>query len=406
MKNITKYLWYTFLAIIVLIGIYSFYLQTTEGHYLTGTSKYVPWGIYIAAFAFFVGASAGATLIGFFIYAFKMDGYKPLAIRAILVGIVSLSAAIFLVMADVGQPLRMFKIPWILSNSSSMFFISSLSYYLFMIVLLAELYFGIKELRGKANKKEKMILKWLAILAVPYALLIVHMVTGFIFGVIKSREYWNTSLLPLHFIVAALASGMAIMILVSIFSEKIRRTKPVLDTKTFNHTGLMLMVFVLITLLFDLSDAVVLQYSDKPEGMEAWRILTSEHAGLFIINVSFLIIAFLVLIFRKGRRKTGLGVASILTLVAIAAYRYNLVIVPQKVPLLPGINDIEYLPTVVEISVIAGIIALVILVYSLATKILPMVSNGAVSKSTETIDEPITGSHVPEDVVSLDTSNN
>ena len=100
MINLKQKIWYGLLSIIFLIGIYSFYIQTTEGHQVTGISKEVPWGIYIAAFAFFVGASAGATIIGFLIHAFGRNDYKALGVRSIIIGILSLSAAIFFIIAD------------------------------------------------------------------------------------------------------------------------------------------------------------------------------------------------------------------------------------------------------------------------------------------------------------------
>lgn len=366
-------LWYGLMSVIVLIGIYSFYMQTTEGHHLTGASIDVPWGIYIAAFAFFVGASAGATLIGFLIHAFGRNDYKPLGIRAIIVGIISLVGAVLFVMADVGQPLRMLKIPWLLNNFSSMFFISSTSYYLFMVLLFVELYYVVKVVRQKASEKEKKITKWLAILAVPYALLVVHMVTGFIFGVIKTREYWNTSLLPMHFIIAALTTGTAIMILATVFSSRlVHREKPLISSKTLNHMGLLLASFVAITVLFDISDIIVLKYSDKPDGIEAWNILTEQHAPLLLVNMLCLPGALLIVVFKKGRTANWLGFASLLVLVSIAAYRYNLVIVPQKVALLPGLQEIHYSPTGIEISITIGIVAFVMLMYWAVLKVPPI----------------------------------
>jgi molybdopterin-containing oxidoreductase family membrane subunit len=371
--KLREYLWYGFLVIIVIIGIYNFYLQTKEGHHLTGVSKDVPWGIYIAAFIFFVGASAGATLIGFLIHAFGRNDYKPLGIRAIVMGIVSLVAAILFIMVDVGQPLRMLKVPWLLHNPTSMFFISSTSYYLFMVLLFTELYYALKIVRQKASEKEKKIAKWLAILAVPYALLIVHMVTGFIFGVIKTREYWNTSLLPMHFIIAALTTGIAIMILSAIFSSRlVHRVKPLISRNTLNHMGLLLASFAAITLLFDLSDMIVLKYSDKPDGIDAWNILTEQHTVLFLINVLCLATALFILVFKRARTANWLILSSLLVLVSIGAYRYNLVIVPQKVPLLPGLPEIQYFPNIIEFSITVGIVAFVMLLYWATLKVKPI----------------------------------
>jgi molybdopterin-containing oxidoreductase family membrane subunit len=370
MKNLKFKIWHLILGIFVAIGIYAIYVQQVQGHHITGISKEVPWGIYIAAFAFFVGISAGATIIGLLIYGFKMNEFKSIGIRAILVGIVTLLGAIIFILMDIVMPLRAFKIPWVLNNPGSMFFISSVSYYLFMVILLTELYFGIKVLKGNATTREINIAKWLAILAVPYALLIVHMVTGFIFGVIKTREYWNTSLLPLHFIIAALASGTAIIILMVLISSYTHRLKILLSEKALRFLGILLLNFIGITILFDFADVVVLKYSEHPEGLEAWNILTSGHLSIFMVNVIGLIVAFVLLLFKKT--KLLLGIASALILISVGAYRYNLVIVPQKVPIIPGIENIQYSPTIYEIMICLGVVCLSTLIYSVLTKIIPL----------------------------------
>jgi molybdopterin-containing oxidoreductase family membrane subunit len=331
----------------------------------------VPWGIYISAFAFFVGASAGATMVGLMIHAFERDDYKPIGTRAILISLLCIFAATLFIMADVGNPLRTLKVPWILRNPNSLFLLSSTSYYIFMALLLAELYYAIKIIRGKAGDKDKKIAKWLGIIAVPYALWVVHAFTGSIFGVIKSREYWNTPLVPAHFVSSALATGVAIVILVTILTSKITK-RELVDRETLDHMGKLLAFFLVVTIFFDFFDSLVLSYSEIPEGIEAWRLLTGKYAPLFVLTIGGMFVALLILLFKQGRTIKGLSVASSLTLVAIAAYRYNLVIVGQLVPLLPGIPEIHYSPTGIEISVTVGIVALVMLLYTVLTKVLPM----------------------------------
>jgi molybdopterin-containing oxidoreductase family membrane subunit len=385
MKNLKFMMWHLLLGILIAIGVYAVYMQEVQGHHITGISKEVPWGIYIAAFAFFVGISAGATIIGLLIYGFNKTEFKPIGIRAILVGIVSLLGAMIFIMMDLGMPFRALKIPWLLHNTSSMFFISSTSYYLFMIILLAELYLGLKILKGSATHRDKRLAKWIGILVVPYALLVVHMVTGFIFGVIKTREYWNTSLLPLHFIMSALASGTAIILLMVIISTYTHKFEKILGKGALSYLGFLLFNFIGITMLFDLADIVVLKYSEHPEGLEAWNILTTEHLDIFLINVLGLVLAFLILWFGNRKNKMVLGIASLLLLLSVAAYRYNLVIVPQEVPILDGIDRIQYVPTIFEIMICFGVISFVMLVYSIATKVLPIDATKIYQVPTDTV---------------------
>ena len=185
-----------------------------HGHGISGLSDMVPWGIYISGLAFFIGTSAGATMIGLQIHAFGKHEYHPIATRAIILALISIISAMNCVMLDVGNPFRAMKIPFLLNNPTSMFVISSTSYMGFMTILGLELYFSVKLTLGKPSDWERKMLKFMAVLAVPYALVVVHAFTGAIFGIVKAREMWNTPLIPVHFITSALASGFALVLLV------------------------------------------------------------------------------------------------------------------------------------------------------------------------------------------------
>ena len=90
----------------------------------------------------------------------------------------------------------------------------------------------------------------------------------------------------------------------------------------------------------------------------------------------------LILLFKRGRTIKGLSIASCLTVIAIIAYRIDLIVVAQIPPLFPGIGEIYYIPTVPEMAVVAGLIALALFLYLVLTKVLPM---------EETVSEPGAG---------------
>jgi len=365
---------YVFVGILIIVITWAFinYAQIfITGHGMSGLSDVVPWGLYISFLAFFIGASAGATIIGLLIYGFRQDDYKPMGTRAILLALVCIFGATQFVMADVGVPWRALKVPFLLRNVTSMFFISSTSYFIFMALLSAELYYAIKVTFGIGGEKAKKMAKWLGILAVPFALFVVHTFTGTIFGVVKAREFWNTPLLPIHFITSALASGFAIVILIAIITSKLKK-REIVSQKTFNHMGLLLGAFLTATLFLDLTDYLIVLYSGTAEGMETWHILSERYAPLLSLNIIGMIIAIIILMFKKGRTVPGLFISSLLTIVAIMAYRINLISVGQLVPLYPEMGTLHYVPSVPEISVALGIVALMVLLYMIFAKILPM----------------------------------
>jgi molybdopterin-containing oxidoreductase family membrane subunit len=383
MKETSK-AFYAFLILLLIIAVWGGYnwvlIMFVKGVGITGSSDLVPWGVYIVGFVFFVGASAGASIIGLMIYGFGREDYKPLGTRAILVGFLSLMTAVLFLLSDIGNPFRATLLPAVLRNPTSALVYTSITYVGFAALMLGELYYAVKFTRsgGVASAMEEKIAKVLAILALLFALMVVHAPHGALFAFVKAREMWNTPLLPPHFVVVALATGTAIMILVAIITSKINK-RELVGLETLNHMGVLLALFLTVTLFLDFFDYLVMIYVGKPAGIEIWHLLTGRFAPLFIINTAGLFAAMLILVFKRGRTIKGLSIASSLTLIAIIAYRVDLIIVAQIPPLFPGIGEIYYIPTVPEMAVVAGLIALALFLYLVLTKVLPM---------EETVSEP------------------
>jgi Ni/Fe-hydrogenase subunit HybB-like protein len=369
------YVWIGILALLVAQGLASFARQEIEGHQVTGLADTTPWGLYIVGFVFFVGASAGSTVVGLMVHAFGRRDYERLATRAILVGLLSLAAAVTFITVDVGRTERMFLLPWYWHNPTSMFVYTSITYYLFALILLGELYYTVKLTRGSASLWDRRAAKWLAIFAVPFALGVVHAPHGALFAVVKARAFWNNPLLPPHFAVVALVSGTALMALVAIATSRLKK-RSLVGSGTLGHIAALLAFFILLAGFFDFFDWIVFAYSDKAEGVQAWNILFGSNMALSVVHVAGYFVAFVLLLYVLVRRRDwlvpALTAASAITLVAVAAYRYNLVTVGQAVPLLPFVPRDHYWPSWTEISVATGIVAMVALAYSTLTRLLPM----------------------------------
>jgi Ni/Fe-hydrogenase subunit HybB-like protein len=76
--------------------------------------------------------------------------------------------------------------------------------------------------------------------------------------------------------------------------------------------------------------------------------------------------------FKKYRTPRGLLYATTITIIAIAAYRINLISIGQLVPLYPELGEIQYVPNIHEIAPFIGLVAILMLVYAVLTKVLPL----------------------------------
>ncbi len=52
------------LMVFIGIGFLTYLYQFNHGMYITGLSRDVPWGLYIAQFTFLVGVAASAVMVG------------------------------------------------------------------------------------------------------------------------------------------------------------------------------------------------------------------------------------------------------------------------------------------------------------------------------------------------------
>jgi molybdopterin-containing oxidoreductase family membrane subunit len=224
---------------------------------------------------------------------------------------------------------------------------------------------------GEGSYWDERMAKWLAIGALLFALMVVHAPHGALFAFLKAREMWNTPLLPAHFVTVALASGIAVMIHITITTAKITK-KEIVSKETLSHMGGLLAFFLGVTLFMDFFDYLVMKYSGKPGGLEIWHFLTTDFIHFFLTNTLGMFSVMVFLLFKWGRTITGLFIASSVTIISILAYRWDLIIVAQIPPLFPGIGEIYYTPTVPEVAVMVGVVALVTFLYLVLTRVLPM----------------------------------
>ncbi len=373
------YAWVGILGLLALQGLYSFVVLTTEGFYVTNLTDQVPWGLSLSGYVFFIGASAGATVIGLLIHVFDRKDYAQLGTRAILVALLSLAAAVLFIATSVGSIARSLLLPWFWNNPTSIFTYTSTTYYVLGALLLVQLYFTLKVNRRTASASEAQLARWLAIGTGIFAIVVIPTLSGALFAVVKARDFWNNPALAPHFAVVAVVTGLAMMMLVPIVAAATRRE--LVSQNTLSHMGLLLAFFVVVAGFFDFFDLLVFTYSDKLAGNEAWHFLSSAHLPLSAVHVVGYVVGFGILVSGLRRSTPWLAVAAIAIILAVASYRYNLTTVGVSMPLYPFIEHEHYVPSLIEFSVAIGIVALVLLLYSIAIKVVPLEGEAIAPKS-------------------------
>lgn len=195
---------------VIAFAFFAWAYQLWFGLGVTGMNKPVFWGIYIVTFVFFIGVSAGGIAVAALSHLAGIEKFKPISRVAEIVAIISLILAMTGIIFDLGRPDRMLHL-FIYPQATSPLTWDVFVINTYFILCAAMLFFSIK---GKAG-----LLKAFAMISIP-AFVLVHSITAWIFGLMKSQPGWHTAILAPLFISSALVSGLALIILVLIFSKK------------------------------------------------------------------------------------------------------------------------------------------------------------------------------------------
>ncbi len=207
------YCWLAFLSLLILLGASAYVEQSGRGLIITAMRDQVSWGFYISNFTFLVGVAAAAVLLVIPAYVYNFKPIKEIVLFGELLAITAITMCILFIMADMGQPLRVWHI---LPVIGAMHFPASL---LAWDVVVLNGYLAINTIiafyvlyRLSIGKEYKMsVIGPLILLSIPWAVSI-HTVTAFLYNGLSARPFWNASILAPRFLASAFCSGPAIMI--------------------------------------------------------------------------------------------------------------------------------------------------------------------------------------------------
>ena len=290
-----------------------------------------PLGLPIAFYFYLTGLSAGSFVISVVSILLGKVEYKALSrISAVLAPLLLILAPTTLIY-DLEQPMRF----WFLFLYFN--FYSPITYGSFLLTAypIHSLIYAYFIFRGPARTAKIM-----GALGIPLALA-THGYTGFILALGKGRPLWSTALMPTMFIVSAMVSGIALVILAAVIRHWLfMNGKPpeeiVKDKNLIIGLGKILGATILVDLFLIGNDIPVLLTSKQEEYHVAQLILFGDFAPLFIwveIVIGSFIPLVLIFIPFTGRRLVFLSLASVLVMIGIFAMRVVVVLAGQSIPL-------------------------------------------------------------------------
>ncbi len=251
--------WLFFLFLIIIVGFYFYLRQLNYGLGITGMSRNVSWGLYIAQFTFIVGVAASAVMVVLPYYLHNYKEFGKITILGEFLAISSVIMCILFVTVDLGQPFRVANIFLYPTFHSLMFWdVLALSGYLVINVIITRVTLS-------AEHKSIAPPKWIRaiiILSIPWAVSI-HTVTAFLFSGLAGRPFWMTAILAPRFLASAFSAGPALLLIFSLILRRITKFDP--GSEALKKLGLIITYAMSINVFFILMEFFTTLYSGIPD---------------------------------------------------------------------------------------------------------------------------------------------
>ena len=105
------WIWVLALLGVISVGFALYFKQLQFGLGITGMSRDVSWGFYIANFTYLVGVAAGGVMVVLPYYLHDYKAYGRITVMGEFLAIASIVMCVLFILVDLGQPMRAFKRP-------------------------------------------------------------------------------------------------------------------------------------------------------------------------------------------------------------------------------------------------------------------------------------------------------
>ena len=356
-------------VVLIVIGLAAYGHQLSAGLTVTGMSRDVTWGLYIAQFTFMVGVAASAVMVVLPYYLHNYKAFGKMVILGECLAVPAVLMCMIFIFVDMGQPTRVMNVILHPTPNSMMFWdFMALSGYLVLNLVIGAVTFDAERKGADAPKWVKPLIY----LSIPWAISI-HTVTAFLYAGLAARPFWLTAILAPRFLASAFASGPSLLILLALLVRRCTRFDP--GKEAIQKLATIVTYAMVINVFFVLVELFTALYSNMPHHTHAFAYLfvgLHGHAALApwmwvceILSVACVVL----LLFPKVRRQEKL-LAWVCAGVILAVWieKGMAMIVAGFVPTPLG-EITEYSPTAPEIAVTVGVYAIGFLVLTVLYKI-------------------------------------
>ncbi len=345
----------------------------------TNLNQQYPWGLWIAVdVASGVALAAGGFTTAALVYIFHRESFHALARPALLTAMLGYTFVGIGLMADLGRYYNIWHPAWpTMWQGNSVLFEVGMCVMCYLTVLYIEFLPIVCE-RFMADEKRPRLARicqfmrrtvertmFLFILAGVVLSCLHQSSLGNLMVIVPSKmhELWYTPLLPLLFLLSAVAVGFPMVIFESLYASWSLRLMP--ELPLLRRLARPACVLLGLYLAFKVGDLLV---------RDAHGLLAegTTQSTVFLAEVVFGALLPFVMLMVVNERTSGqwLGVAALLVVLGVVVNRINVFLVAYR----PPYATTTYFPSVGEFAVTIGLISLLILLYRVIVTHFPVIS--------------------------------
>ncbi len=315
------------------------------------------WGILIVLYPFITGLVAGAFILASLERVFHVEAVKPTYRLALLTALAFLLVAPLPLQLHLGHPERSFEMYLTPHRTSAMAMFGFVYLWYLTAVLLLEIWLdyrrdivllsqrtkglpqflyrvltlGSPNISENARRIDDRVGYVITVVGIPSAFLL-HGYVGFIFGSVKANPWWSSPMMPVVFIFSAMVSGIAVVLLLYMFSSWYR--KQTIDMRCVDTIARYLFYTFIIDFSLEMLDLVhrIYEADESFRGLD-FMVHTRLYLSQVVIQIYIGTLAPIGLLALTQLMKLGektrmriYAVAGSLALIGIFAMRWNVVI--------------------------------------------------------------------------------
>ncbi len=315
------------LGIVALLGVGSALYMEHNGHYVTGMTNQIVWGMPHVFAVFLIVAASGALNIASISSVFDKHAYKPLAPLSALMSLALLAGGLMVLVLDLGRPDRL-VIAMTHFNFKSIFAWNVILYNGFFIIVGVYLWVMMDRKLYKTYGK-------LAGFAAFLWRLILTTGTGSIFGFLVARDVYNSAIMAPMFIAMSFAFGLAVFLLTLIGAFAL--TERVIGDAMMKRLRNLLITFIAAAMYFVAVQHLTNLYMAERSAASAYILFNGGiHTFLFwVVQIGLGgFVPMFLLAYPGLRDNRGMTIlAALLVVLGGLAQIYVIVIGGQSVPL-------------------------------------------------------------------------